>query len=198
LAPDHSDESPVPPDLGRTAALLQRVREGDAAATDQLVKRFLPILRRWAHGRLPAYARDLSDTDDLVQITLIRALNHIGTFEPRREGAFLAYLRRILLNSLRDEIRRVNRQPVRKELTDNLVDPALVVDAVGAETMIAYEAALATLSERQQEAVILRVEFGYSYAEIAEATESASPNAARMMITRSLARLAEVMDGRET
>jgi RNA polymerase sigma-70 factor (ECF subfamily) len=78
------------------------------------------------------------------------------------------------------------------------VDPALVVDAVGAETMIAYEAALATLSERQQEAVILRVEFGYSYAEIAEATESVSPNAARMMITRSLARLAEVMDGRET
>ena len=198
MAPETPSDSPSPQDLGRTADLLRRVREGEKGASDQLVRRFLPILRRWAHGRLPPHARDLSDTDDLVQVTLVRALNHIGTFEPRREGAFLAYLRRILLNSLRDEVRRVNRRPTRTELTDDLADPALVVDAVGSDTMIAYEAALSTLSERQQEAVILRVEFGYSYAEIAEATQSASPNAARMMISRSLARLAEVMDGKRT
>ncbi|MCA9753278.1 MAG: RNA polymerase sigma factor [Gemmatimonadetes bacterium] len=196
--PEGPDRGPLAggasPDLERTAELLQAVRNGHPAAKNRLVARYLPILRRWAHGRLPAHARDLSDTDDLVQITLIRALDKIGDFEPRREGAFLAYLRQILLNSLRDEIRRVNRRPVRKDLDDAVADPSLVVDAVGVETMVAYERALATLPERQREAVVLRIEFGFSYQEVADAIESPSANAARMMVTRALAELAEVMD----
>ena len=183
-----------PAGLEKTADLLSQVRAGSSAAQDRLVRRFLPILRRWAHGRLPYHARDLADTDDLVQITLIRALNHIEQFEPRREGAFLAYLRRILLNSLRDEVRRVNRRPTRQNVEDVVSEAPLVVNAVGTETMIAYERALATLPEKQQEAVFLRIEFGYSYAEIAEAIGSPSANAARMMVTRALAQLAEVMD----
>lgn len=185
------------PELEKTADLLVEVRSGKEAAKTRLVKRYLPILKRWAHGRLPAHARDLADTDDLVQITLIRALDHIEGFEPRHEGAFLAYLRRILLNSLRDEIRRVNRRPARKDLTDDLADPALVVRQVGVETMVTYERALATLPERTQEAVVLRIEFGFSYQEIADAIESPSANAARMTVSRALAELAEVLDDRD-
>jgi len=186
-------EEPQPP-LEKTADLLAEVRAGSSGATTRLVQRYLPILRRWAHGRLPPHARDLADTDDLVQITLIRALDHVEGFEPRRERAFLAYLRQILLNSLRDEIRRVNRRPARKDLTDDLADPSLVVKQVGVETMVTYERALATLPERSQEAVILRIEFGFSYQEIADAIESPSANAARMTVTRALAQLAEVLD----
>jgi RNA polymerase sigma-70 factor (ECF subfamily) len=192
-APDPGSTAP----LEKTADLLRRVREGERGATDRLVRRYLPVLRRWAHGRLPGHARDLADTDDLVQITLIRALDHIEDFEPRREGAFLAYLRRILLNSLRDEIRRVNRRPARKDVDDVIADPALVVNAVGVETMVAWERALATLPEKQQEAVVLRVEFGFSYQEVADAIDSPSANAARMTVTRALAQLAEVMDDPE-
>lgn len=44
---------------------------------------YLAPLRRWAHGRLPAGARDLLATDDLVQETLLRTLKHIEGFEPR-------------------------------------------------------------------------------------------------------------------
>lgn len=195
-------DGPEPSDLDRTAPLektadlLREVRQGQTGAVDRLVKRYLPILRRWAHGRLPSHARDLADTDDLVQITLIRALDHIGEFEPRREGAFLAYLRRILLNSLRDEVRRVNRRPARRDVDDVVADPALVVNAVGVETLIAYERALARLPEKQQEAVVLRIEFGFTFQEVADAIESPSANAARMMVTRALAQMAEVMDDR--
>src|SRR6476660_8945498 len=83
---------PEPSALGleSTAELLERIRSGDESARERLVSRYLPILKRLGHGRLPARARDLSDTDDLVQVTLIRALDHIETFEMRREGAFLA------------------------------------------------------------------------------------------------------------
>ncbi len=138
------------------------------------------------------------DTDDLVQVAVLRALNKVGRFEPRREGAFLAYLRRILLNAVRDEIRRVARRPGTEEMSEDLADhaPPAVELAIGREAMQAYEAALAELSDAQQEAVILRVEFGYTFSEIAEATGSPSANAARMTVARALVRLGEAMDVR--
>ena len=70
-----------------TANILARVRYGDARARGQLLSRYLPILRRWAHGRLTMRARDLVDTDDLVQVTLVRALNRLEKVERRLEGA---------------------------------------------------------------------------------------------------------------
>ena len=54
-----------------SVALLARVRGGDAAAREALLRRYWPRLERWAHGRLPAWARDLNDTGDLVQETLL-------------------------------------------------------------------------------------------------------------------------------
>src|SRR5262245_61483470 len=96
--------------LESTAALLEGARRGDTAARDRLLARMLPSLRQWSHGRLPAGARDLSDTDDLVQVALIRAVDQIGDFESRREGSFLAYLRRSVLNQIKDHVRRVTRR----------------------------------------------------------------------------------------
>ena len=52
--------------MDSTAALLEKIREGDAEAQDQLVRRYLPRLQQWASGRLPARTRDLFDTDDLA------------------------------------------------------------------------------------------------------------------------------------
>src|SRR5262245_66348163 len=96
--------------LESTAALLALVRGGDAVARERLCARYLPMLTAWAHGRLPGHARALTDTDDLAQVVLMRALASIDRFEPRREGAFVAYLRRALLNAVRDEVRRAARE----------------------------------------------------------------------------------------
>ncbi|HVS62300.1 MAG TPA: sigma-70 family RNA polymerase sigma factor [Thermoanaerobaculia bacterium] len=185
-------------DLASTQVLLAGARAGDESAREELVERFLPVLRRWAHGRLPTYARGLVDTDDLVQVTLIRALNNLDHFEPKHEGAFLAYLRRIVLNSVRDEIRRSMRAPQQEEVTEMLVDrgPSLLERTLGREVVESYERALGALPEAQQEAVILRVEFGYSYPEIAAALGRPSANAVRMMVSRALVSLAEGMDER--
>lgn len=179
-----------------TAILLERVRGGDIAARNDLVARYLPMLRRWSHGRLPRAARDLSDTDDLVQVALIRALNRVEGFVPQREGAFLAYLRTTVLNSVRDELRRMARRPGRDSLDERMPTsgPSLVERAIGREMLEAYETALSVLPEEHQEAVIMRVEFGYTYPEIAEALASPTANAARMTVSRALIRLAEEMD----
>jgi len=183
-------------EIESTARLLDRVRDGDPTARNDLVARYLPMLRRWSHGRLPRAARDMTDTDDLVQVALMNALNKIEGFVPRREGAFLAYLRTTVLNSVRNELRRMARRPGRDSLDERMPSfgPSLVERAIGQEMLEAYEAALSGLPEEHQEAVIMRVELGYTYPEIAEALGSPTANAARMTVSRALIRLAEEMD----
>lgn len=181
--------------LESTTKLLVRIRQGDDRARDQLVERYLQTLKRWAHGRLPARARGLTDTDDLVQSTLIRALNRLGSFEPKQEGAFLAYLRKVLLNQIRDEIRRAGRQPGAEAPCVEVAgrEPSPVEEAIGRETLLCYEQALARLPEREQQAVFLRVELGMEYQAIADALGIPTANAARMCVARAIARLAETM-----
>ena len=159
------------------------------------MRRYLPALRRWAHGRLPARARHLADTDDIVQITLLRTLKKVKEFEPKREGAFFAYLRRALQNQIRDQLRAAKRRPgneLEVEPIDAQASPLEV--AIGRDRLRSYEEALAQLNPQQQEAVFLRVELGADYAEVADALGSPTPNAARMVIARALVRLAEEMN----
>lgn len=187
-------ESDRSPDLESTGSLLARYRAGDQAARDRLLARYLPILRRWAHGRLPSHARQLADTDDLVQIAVVRTLDRMKTFEPTREGAFLLYLRRVLMNALRDEIRRTRGRTFVGEPDPGLADPRSVLEeVVGRETMDRYEAALAQLTGEQREAVVLRIEFDFKHEQIAQAIGKPSANAARMLVSRALLRVAEIM-----
>jgi len=175
-----------------TEALILRVRNGDGRARDALMRRFLPLLRQWAHGRLPRAARDLHETEDLVQLALMRALKHIDHFEHEGSGSFLAYLRQILLNQVRDEVRRLTRRPESAEIDPELADvdaPSPVERLVGAERLHAYETALAKLPRRQQGLVVMRLEFGMSYPEIAAETGS-TPDAVRVMVARALVQLA--------
>jgi RNA polymerase sigma-70 factor (ECF subfamily) len=175
--------------------LLRRAQEGDAAALDDLCSRYLAPLRRWASGRLPARARDYVDTDDLVQETMMRALTHVEGFEPRHPGAMQAYLRRAVLNRLRDELRRVARRPSPAELNSDLAaaGPSPLENAIGGDALARYEAALLRLSDEERAAVVARVEMRASYAQIAADCGKSSPDAARMMVSRALLRLAEEM-----
>ena len=182
--------------LDSTASLLLQARSGDRTARERLAERYLPPLRRWARGRVPAGARDLTDTDDLVQMTLMAALDRVEAFEYRQDGAFAAYLRRVLQNKIRDQARRMGRRPDHQPLDDGWEseEPTPLEAAIGQEKLDCYERGLARLSTQHQEMVILRVEFGFTFAEVAEAVGAPSSNAARMAIARALVRLAEVMD----
>src|SRR5262245_42942523 len=58
--------------LESTFELIERAREGDQESLERLMARHLGPLRRFVSGRLPRWARDMSDTDDLVQDTLLK------------------------------------------------------------------------------------------------------------------------------
>jgi len=178
-----------------TATLLNLVRKGDSDARERLFAAYLPILTRWAHGRLPGYARDVTETDDLVQETLVSAFKRINDFMPKREGAFLAYLRQILINEIRDEMKRASKNQAGDtldEATPNRL-PSTVERFVGRAQIERFDRALSLLPDQHREAVILRVEFGFSFKEIAAALDCPSEDAARMKVSRALVKLVEVI-----
>jgi RNA polymerase sigma-70 factor, ECF subfamily len=180
-----------------TVELLERARAGDQTALDEVFARSGPPLKRWAHGRLPAWARDLVDTDDLVQETMVATLRQIGVFEYRTDGALQAYLRQAVMNRIRNEIRRTRRHPVPAPLDSSAPadDDSPLETLIGREALEAYDAALERLEPTEREAIVGRVELGLSYQELASATGRPSADAARMAVGRALAKLAALMNG---
>jgi RNA polymerase sigma-70 factor (ECF subfamily) len=176
--------------------LLARAQAGDRETLDLLIARFLPRMRRWAHGRLPQGARGLADTSDLVQETVIQTFKQIERFEVRGEGALQAYLRQALLNRLRDYARQAGRRPVTTALDTGMDPPGRspVEQAVGQQVLDRYEDALSRLRDTDRELVVARVELGLDVNEIATAFDKPSPAAARKAVARALMRLAREMD----
>ena len=183
------------PGLESTFDLVERVKNGDSDALNRLFARFLPSLRRWASGRLPRWTRDLMDTDDLVQETVLRSVKRIESFESRHEGALQAYLRQAVVNRIRDEVRRTKRAPVAAVLDENQSDGSVspLEAAIGREAVERYEAALARLRPEEREAIVARIEMDGSYRDVAQALGKPSADAARMAVSRALLRLAEEM-----
>lgn len=187
---------PNPLDLESSAELLVRVRRGDDAALETLLGRYVPALRRWARGRLPRWARDLAETEDLVQDTLLKSIRCLEGFHHHHDGALQAYLRQAVMNRIRDECRRAQRRPRCEELdeaAENQGQLSPLESAIGTQAVERYESCLAMLRPDDREAIVGRIELGYSYQELATLLGKPSPDAARVAVSRALVRLAERM-----
>ena len=186
-----ADEARVSADA--TDQLLQRAKAGDRAALDVLFTRHIPALRRWASGRLPRWARDIAETQDLVQETVLQVFKRLEAFEPRGEGALQAYLRQAVMNRIRNEFRSKGRRPSFEDLDDQAPGDRTspLEAAIRQEQLDRYDAALSRLSEAQRDLIVARVEVGLTYEEMADALGKPSWNAARMATARALLRLAE-------
>ena len=182
-------------DAESTLQLLVKARSGDERALESLFARYAAPLRRWAHGRLPRWARDVADTPDLVQDVLLQTFKRLEHFDPRTEDALQAYLRQSLMNRVRDELRRHRRRPGSVELDSRQVDeaPSPLEEAIGGEAIERYQAALMKLPESDRDAIVGRLELGLSYDELAELLGKPSPDAARKAAQRALVRLVDEM-----
>src|SRR5687767_3972125 len=154
-----------------TLTLLGLAANGDRDALDRLFARYTPALQRWARGRLPQWARDIADTNDIVQETLLQTFRNLGDFDYRGEGALHAYLRQGVMNRIRAELRRHGRRPDHDVLASDLEDGGVspLEAAIGRQAVERYEQALMTLKTEDREAIIARLELGLSHQEIAEA-----------------------------
>lgn len=177
-----------------TADLVFKARSGDRSAENEIVRRNLPELRQYARGRLPVAARGRTDTEDLVQETMLNALQRLTSFKPLRPGGFQAYLRTSLRHRVCDEVRRSIRYPHAGLLEDAPDRGPTPHDVMAAQEAVArYRRALETLRPTYRALVQAYVEREWSYERIARAFEKPSVNAARVAVGRAVNRLLAVM-----
>jgi RNA polymerase sigma-70 factor (ECF subfamily) len=179
-------------------ALLTRAKAGDAQAFDALLARYRPRLVRWAHRRLPAWTRDLADTDDLIQDTLVKTIRNFDQFVATGGEGFQNYLRVAVRNAIRDHVRRGHRRP---EVV--AIDPSMpsgeaspLDRAMTQHRLDRYESALEQLAPEERDAVVARLEFGFTHVELAAVLGKATPDAARKLCVRATTRLLWLMQER--
>jgi RNA polymerase sigma factor (sigma-70 family) len=123
LAPHSTCPEPMSHRSHANVVLLQRARDGDQQAWNELVERYTPVL--WASAR--AYRLPTADAADAVQTTWLRLLEHLHRIEdPTRLAAWLTTtIRRECLRLLR---RADREQPHSPEFATHLADPAEPLD----------------------------------------------------------------------
>lgn len=173
--------------------LLSRARKGDRHAVSVLFGRHVPVLRRWAHGRLPHWARRIGDTADLVQDALMNTFKRLNRFDHRGEKALQGYLRRAVQNRILDTLRRVDVRAMSKELGEEHADPTAspLAMAISGQESERYRAALKALKEDDRALIVGRIELGYNYEQLAMMSGRATPDAARVALKRAMTRLVD-------
>jgi RNA polymerase sigma-70 factor (ECF subfamily) len=181
---------------GSSSDLLGRARRGDRSALSALLLRHVPVLQRWAHGRLPRWARAFGDTADLVQDAVLNTLRRLDQFDAKGERALQGYLRLAVQNRIVDVLRRSEIRTRGGEVTGEEPDrsqPSPLALAITAQEQERYRAALGRLTSEDQTLIVGRLELGYSYEQLALIVGKATPDAARVGLRRSLARLVQEM-----
>jgi RNA polymerase sigma-70 factor (ECF subfamily) len=168
--------------------------EGDSrrSMTETLIQKCLPALKRWAHGRLPAAARGRFETRDLVQEAVLHLIKRSQAFTPTTVEAAQAYLRKTVLNLVRDEARRLSRRPASVELTEDAAETleSPFDTVVQQQTFLHYRRALTGLRPRDRILIVASLEHDWSVQEIAARLPMKSVPAARVALARAMRRLA--------
>jgi RNA polymerase sigma factor (sigma-70 family) len=147
-------------------ALLVLYANGDPDAARLLANRLLPRLVGYA-GRMLS---DRVEAEDIAQETMLRLWKLAPDWRPG-EAQISTWAYRVAGNLCTDRLRARRRR--RAEALDDVAEPesgaaSVVAGLIEADRMAALDAALATLPERQREAVVLRHIEGLSNPEIAE------------------------------
>ena len=146
------------------AELIGRARNGDGAAFGQLVERHYDFVYRVAYRWL-GIRQDAEDAAEEVCIRIAKALKSY-----QGSGAFTIWLYPIALNAARDISRKRSRDSASHEAFGVHSDIEAGADDGGdEERAAALWVAVAKLSEKQRETVLLVYGEGYSHAQAAEA-----------------------------
>jgi RNA polymerase sigma-70 factor (ECF subfamily) len=98
----------VPPSTATSLSLIERVKVNDAAAWDQLVNLYGPLVFHWCRS----WDLQHQDTADVCQEVFQAVATHIGCFRKEKDGdTFRGWLRTITRNKIHDHFRRLGREP---------------------------------------------------------------------------------------
>lgn len=188
-----------------SASLLARGRSGDLTAQGELLALCRNYLRVLARTQIDKYLRVRCDDSDLVQETLVEALRDFPNFAGTSESELLAWLRRILVRNLADQVKRNKakmrtwqRQESLEEMLDRSCQSVQAALAAGIsspsmqacrrEDSLRLAEALAALPPDYREVIVLRHLQNLKFEEIATRM-GRSAGATRMLWMRALERL---------
>ncbi|MBI4789634.1 MAG: sigma-70 family RNA polymerase sigma factor [Chloroflexi bacterium] len=180
---------------------IKAAQKGDTAAFNQLVRTHQVLVYRTAYRVLG----DQAAAEDATQDAFISAFKHIRTY---RGGSFKAWLLRIVTNACYDQLRVKQRRPTAS--LDALLldpdDPAPGIDRAAPETPQdaaerqelngAIQNGLATLPPDQRVTLVLVDIEGFSYEEVAQATD-ANIGTVKSRLSRGRAHLRDFLLGQE-
>ncbi|MEZ5314034.1 MAG: sigma-70 family RNA polymerase sigma factor [Thermoanaerobaculia bacterium] len=177
---------------------LEPARDVDGrkpALFERAIAALLPFFRRWAHGRLPPFARRRMDTGDVVQEAVLGALRNLGEIDLAEPEALRRYLVAAIQNRIRDEVRRARLGEVANSGSPSSPDhgPSPLDEVLEDEHRRSYRRALLRLSDGDRQVLVGRVELHLTYRELAIATGRPSADAARNAARRAALRLGRLM-----
>jgi RNA polymerase sigma-70 factor (ECF subfamily) len=172
-----------------TKDLVERAKEGDREAFDQLAEALRDRLRasieNWTRYQLGPSV----DADEVLQETLVRAFGALGRFEWQGDDSLFRWLCGIAkraIGQVAREARRAERQAAGDPGEASGPSPSKVLRRH--ERFDRLEAALEKLSAEHRQAILLcRIE-GLTSAEVAERMNR-SPAAVRQLLVRALREL---------
>ncbi len=181
--------------------LVQRIRQGDRGAWDELYERYHDQLLLAVRLRLGPGLRRFLTSEDIFQSVALEAFDALGQFEYRGEGSLERYLRTLVVNKLRDRAdtfgaeKRAGAVPLDEDLAATLATPG--TDGGGpsyhdAERYERLERALQALPAEQRELIVLRKLENLSSQEVA-ARLGLSDDAVRKAFSRAMARLTTLL-----
>ena len=195
------------------SALIERARQGDAAAREELFQLCRNYLSYVARSQVESWLRVKVDASDLVQQTMLEAHRDFERFEGTTEKQWLAWLRKILSHNAADFVRRyrgtAKRQAGRevrfRNPADSVAGGAPEPADPGAtpsqeflqlDNELRVIAALAELSPDYQEVIVLRNLQRLPFGEVAERMQRSRP-AVQMLWMRAIKKLQAALGGGE-
>ncbi|MGI9013734.1 MAG: RNA polymerase sigma factor [Phycisphaerales bacterium] len=185
----------------------QAVRGDDAILAD-LLEQAGPVVRAAIAPSIPSRHASVLDVDDVMQVTYIEAFLHVQTLRHETGGGFVAWLRQIAVNNVRDAARmldaacrtprRVTQQRSGAESADVLIDQLGITmttpsrQLARTEMRQMLETALAELPTDYEEVIRLYDFEMKSAAEVA-AIMQRSEGAIHMLRVRALDRLRRLL-----
>ena len=138
---------------------------------------------------------DMDETGEIVQESFVKAYLGISRFEGR--SSFRTWIYRIAVNTYRNHVRDRSRKRL-QSLDDNVPsadpDPAEQADRRRKAEMI--NRAVGALPDRQREALVLRVNEGYPFAEVASVM-GCTVGAAKASYHQAVKKLRKAVGGEE-
>ncbi len=146
----------------RERSLAQKARNGDSEAFEDLVR----IHQRALYAFLYRLSGNMHDAQEVSQQSFIKAYLAMASF--RGEASFKTWLYRIAVNTFRNYVRDEGRRR-HLALDENIhsTDEGAFSLVAGNQERSMLEKAIDTLPARQREALVLRVNEGYRFTEVA-------------------------------